>query len=813
MRNKTIDNSWIVPYNPYFSLKYNCHINVESCASVKSVKYLFKYVYKGHDCANVVIQENALNHDEIKTFMDSRYVSAPEAAWRLFGFNMHEQSHTIIRLPVHLPNEQDVYFNERNILQRMQQAAEKDTKLTAWFKLNQEDETARTILYSDIPKHYVFDEKHRKWNLRQRGAEKTIGRMYSVSLGADPERFCLRLLLLHISGATSFQDLKSVNGVVHTTFKEAAMQCGLMNNDDTWENTLDEAILCSMPKQLRELFAYICVFAVPANAHDLYQKIKLNLCEDYVRRFRHLEDCNHCENLTLLDIQNILLLHGKNCGNFNLPTPIHDAAFIQQEMFDPAVEQQKAINLIEGLNIEQKAAFYEITNAMQNEDLPERCFFLEGLGGCGKTYVYKTLLSSVRGAEEIALPVASTGIAANLLQGGRTYHSQFKLPVPLLDTSTSSMRLNTLDAEVIRKSKVIIWDESTMAPSTALKAIDKLLKEIMKSSKPFGGKTLLIGGDFCQTLPVIPHGTRAAIVEASIKFNENWKKFKVLKLKNNVRSVHPEFSQWLVKLGNGTLNNNYGLPDDIIEIPQNMICKDSLNKEIFGDRLTIADIERYSSRAILCSKNSEVDEINQKVLDILEGEEVTYLSADSIDDANDEDRQNYPVEFLNEQAPSGMPLHKLRLKIGCLIMLLRNLNTKRGLCNGTRLIVRDLKPNLIIAEILNGAGEKEIVFIPKIDLAPTNTELPFVLRRRQFPVKLAFAMTINKSQGQTLDMVGIYLPEPVFSHGQLYVAISRARRACDVKIKILDRIDQGHLIEGSDAVFTKNVVYKEIFTL
>ena len=82
--------------------------------------------------------------------MDSRYVSAPEAAWRLFGFNMHEQSHTIIRLPVHLPNEQHVYFNEHNILQRMQQAAEKDTKLTAWFELNQEHDTARTMLYSDI---------------------------------------------------------------------------------------------------------------------------------------------------------------------------------------------------------------------------------------------------------------------------------------------------------------------------------------------------------------------------------------------------------------------------------------------------------------------------------------------------------------------------------------------------------------------------------------------------------------------------------------------------------------------------------------
>ena len=185
VRNKTMDNSWIVPYNPYFSLKYNCHINIETCASVKSMKYLFKYVYKGHDCANLVIQENALIHDEIKTFMDSRYVSAPEAAWRLFGFNMHENSHIIIRLPVHLSNEQHVYFNEHNILQRMQQAAEKDTQITAWFKLNQEHDTARTILYSDIPKHYVSDEKHRKWNLRQRGAEKTIARMYSVSLGAD----------------------------------------------------------------------------------------------------------------------------------------------------------------------------------------------------------------------------------------------------------------------------------------------------------------------------------------------------------------------------------------------------------------------------------------------------------------------------------------------------------------------------------------------------------------------------------------------------------------------------------------------------
>ena len=91
------------------------------------------------------------------------------------------------------------------------------------------------------------------------------------------------------------------------------------------------------------------------------------------------------------------------------------------------------------------------------------------------------------------------------MTGGRTYHSQFKLPIPLLDTSTSYMKLSSDDAAIIREAKLLIWNECTMAPSTALKAVDKLLKEIMQSSHPFGNKKFLLGGDFRQTLPVVPH--------------------------------------------------------------------------------------------------------------------------------------------------------------------------------------------------------------------------------------------------------------------------------------------------------------------
>ena len=188
------------------------------------------------------------------------------------------------------------------------------------------------------------------------------------------------------------------------------------------------------------------------------------------------------------------------------------------------------------------------------------------------------------------------------------------------------------------------------------------------------------------------------------------------------------------------------------------------------------------------------------------GEERIYLSADSIDPSDSDSLKNPVItpDFLNSIKVSGMPHHSLRLKVGAPVMLLRNLDPKGGLCNGTRLQITQLCSHIVEAKVITGDRIGQIVYIPLINITPSDTKLPFKMRRRQFPLSVAFVMTINKSQGQSLEQVGLYLPKPVFSHGQLYVALSRVTSKTCLKILILDK-------EGKIQKQTTNIVFKEVF--
>jgi hypothetical protein len=337
--------------------------------------------------------------------------------------------------------------------------------------------------------------------------------MYNISV-SQGELFYLRLLLLHIAGAKSYDDLKTVDGVLKATFKESAICRHLLEDDTEWDNCLSEAVNVDMPHKLRELFAYICVYCSPISPMELWEKYKYHLCEDFIN-----QGINEAlaAPFALQDIQTTLISNGRNLAWFHLPLlPLN---MPPAPSCNPNLQQEQelAAELTVKLNPLQREAFNKIMHAVSDSTSLDRLFFLDGPGGSGKTFTYETLYHTLTGLALNVTCCASTGIAANLLPFGRTYHSTFGLGPSLNTTSVSNITIYTDAGIALRDTNLIVWDEITMTPFYALDVIDRLLRDLTKNDTPFGGKVILIGGDFRQCLPVVKRGNRVRIVESCIQ--------------------------------------------------------------------------------------------------------------------------------------------------------------------------------------------------------------------------------------------------------------------------------------------------------
>ena len=392
---------------------------------------------------------------------------------------------------------------------------------------------------------------------------------------------------------------------------------------------------------------------------------------------------------------------------------------------------------------------------------------------------------------------------------------------------------------------MIFVDEGTMMHGGAYQALNRMLCDIMDTTVPFGGKVLVVGGDFRQTLPVVAKGGRADVVAASLKSSGLWRHFQVLRLDGNLRverllaAEGPSASQerrqqlqdhadWMRRIGDGaepTYPAQGGYPDSI-RIPERYVstARDlpELINTTFGGDLNggEADEATLTASCILAPLNEDVDGVNDLAADMFkprhregDGERRgrqpassrEYLSFDSVDPADDHGAHMNPPDFLNDLRPSGLPAHRLLIKPGMPVIIVRNLNVRRGLCNGTRAIVLEARRYTLLLRVMSGPLAGETYVLPRITLTHNADErLSVTFSRKQFPIKLAFALTINKAQGQTLRRVAVYLPTPVFSHGQMYTAVSRAGDPDGLRVHALGSRNP---VDGH--VYTRNIVWEE----
>ncbi|XP_048565321.1 uncharacterized protein LOC125545433 [Triticum urartu] len=318
VRGAVLDNRWVVPYNPGLLMRYNCHINVEACSSIKAVKYLFKYIYKGHDRASFSV-DSAGNDDsvinEIRQYRDARFISPPEAIYRICAFPMFGVSPAVLQLQLHLPNMHTVAFKGSDNLEDVITRPSSKTMLTQYFKMNQEDPYARNFLYKEFPEYFRWIKGKKKWQRRKQRGRGQVGRIVYAN-PAEGERYYLRVLLNHVRGAISYEDLKTVNGKICLTFREACEQRGLIETDKSLDDCLIEAATFQMPSALRRLFATILVFCEATNIKELWDKHLEVMTEDY-RRIQPNQAT--LEQMVLRDIRDLIHSMGKDIKSYGLP--------------------------------------------------------------------------------------------------------------------------------------------------------------------------------------------------------------------------------------------------------------------------------------------------------------------------------------------------------------------------------------------------------------------------------------------------------------------------------------------------------------
>ena len=854
--SKVVTDGDVVSFSPYLSLRHESHVNVEIVASSKSPKYLTKYLSKGGSIDRAMVAEDAQDN-EIAQFRSRRVVGAHSGLLGLRMVPELELKPPTENLTLHMPGKKMVFQlkkpggDVRSVAQAaLDRAANRPSQLEAFFDINKTDATAfgkaiRTLPYELLPHYCTWKGASGLWMPRERRGQAAVGRLRWVHPKSGDVFYLRKLLMsLHGIGVTSFEELRTVDGVPYPTFKAACVALGMVEGSAEYSQCLAEAALTRMPYTLRRLFVSILVLGEVADARALLEAHWEAMSDDFRRRGVALSEGTRRvmlrAELDHLASQAVVELDVGDWGARGGVDDVDEGVVADAAVALTGGDLAAASAVLAGEARAERAPSKEqdafITAVGFAADEGGGCFFLSAGAGTGKTFTLDLLINELRASGKTVAAMASSGIAAQLLPApSGTIHSTLGVSI---DVATMEVPRLDLDAarqkarrEGVWNTDVFVVDEACMSHKAVFEALDNSLRsfarprsdggfgpeiDLTQPSHPswevFGGKTVVLAGHWAQTLPIVPRGGRAGTAHACAFNAPFWGHCQVWRLTENFRlrgadgaAQHAAFLDSVAEgLTSDAESGALGrLPDGggVQALPAGIVQEErqSLADWVYGgaaEQVRAGDYasreyyEFWTSRAILAPHRKTVAAYNAEVLSSVFGKAEVYLSTDIIVDA-DEDGQDpgtgWGVELLNEAWPGGLPPHELPLMPGVPVMATQNL-PHLGVFNGTRMIVLEVHrsretsaPAFAVCGVWK-AGQYREVLIPRAKTVASD-DLPFVWMRQQFPLQLCFGMTINKAQGQTLrGRVGVVLTSPVWTHGMLYVALGRVTDPANLRV-------------------------------
>lgn len=550
-----------------------------------------------------------------------------------------------------------------------------------------------------------------------------------------------------------------MDGVIHDTFRSACLARGMQADDGEIIAAMREIISFTIRvENIRHHFSMLLMHNAPADPQALFNLFVDDLCDT--------DDGNDAVDMALLSIDSIMQRSGKSLADaefgFILPETVRvRRSHKRRRLWDPATSVEEAQRQRDAIlplfTEEQTAALHEIVAAIE-QDSESKIFGLLSSAGVGKTVFANGLAAYLRSQCRTVMCVAASALAAMLLSGGRTAHSAFHIPIPANEHTMCNLAVS--ERVAIRAVDLIIYDECSMVHSDMADTVDRSLRDVMKNNRHFGGKAVLFMGDFKQLLPVVRFGSGH---NNTIQKCQWWRDVNFLHFSKNWRAErNPTFASFLEDVGSGRI--------DYVDVPEEsrVASFSALIEAVYGPHCS-----DDSERQILALTLETCAVVNAMCFDMLPGAQTDIPAADQYVDCNNPD--DFPHDYVESLDMKGAPPWMLQFKVGAKYMCIRNLDPQRGIVNGTMLRLMSVGRYIAQFLILSGkaAGSCEIFTKAMFTITPEASGLPFTILRRQFPVIPAYCLTVHKAQGQTLQKVGLIFESDPFTHGQLYVALSR----------------------------------------